>query len=225
MEMNPYEILDIPKDSTAAQIKKAYRELAKKYHPDKIAQVSGANDVFKEDMQAKMSEISSAYAVLSDPESRKKYDETGKIETAVSFESQVDGWINRVLTQALQDKDIKANNLVRKCETIFKDEIKKIKDAIDGMSKYKESLIDIHEIKCKKVSSDSEIRQKRKAQFEYILNQSISKINEDIEKFKEHRKVSESAFELLKELMDENDERVDRPSFSFSMSTSTVQWT
>lgn len=62
---NYYDILGISRDATQAQIKAAYRRLAKKYHPDS----SSGRDEDKERFQ----EIQEAYAVLSDPEKRKMY--------------------------------------------------------------------------------------------------------------------------------------------------------
>ena len=64
-----YEVLGVEKTADEAAIKKAYRVLAKKYHPD-------ANPGDKE-AEAKFKEASEAYAVLSDPEKRKQYDQFG----------------------------------------------------------------------------------------------------------------------------------------------------
>jgi len=64
-----YKILGVSKDASVGDIKKAYRKLALKYHPD-----HAAGDKSKEE---KFKEISEAYAVLSDAEKRKKYDTYG----------------------------------------------------------------------------------------------------------------------------------------------------
>ena len=64
-----YEVLGVAKDADDAALKKAYRTLAKKYHPD-------TNPGDKE-AEAKFKEASEAYAVLSDPEKRKQYDQFG----------------------------------------------------------------------------------------------------------------------------------------------------
>lgn len=64
-----YEVLGIGRDADDAAIKKAYRALAKKYHPD-----MNPGDV---EAEKKFKEASEAYAVLSDPEKRRQYDQFG----------------------------------------------------------------------------------------------------------------------------------------------------
>lgn len=64
-----YKVLGVEKNATDEKIKKAYRQLAMKYHPDKNEGDKGAEDKFKQ--------ISEAYAVLSDPEKRRQYDQFG----------------------------------------------------------------------------------------------------------------------------------------------------
>lgn len=64
-----YKILGVSKNATQDEIKKAYRKLAVKYHPDKTKGNKQAEEKFKE--------VGEAYAVLRDPEKRKKYDQLG----------------------------------------------------------------------------------------------------------------------------------------------------
>lgn len=64
-----YEVLGVSRDADDAALKKAYRQLAKKYHPD-------TNPGDKE-AEAKFKEASEAYAVLSDPQKRQQYDQFG----------------------------------------------------------------------------------------------------------------------------------------------------
>tara|TARA_B100001248_G_C27358370_1_gene445051 strand:+ start:970 stop:1458 length:489 start_codon:yes stop_codon:yes gene_type:complete len=66
--MNPYKILGIDKNSSDSEIRKAYRRLAIKYHPDK----GGDAEKFKE--------INNAYSILSDKQKKTKYDSSGSYE-------------------------------------------------------------------------------------------------------------------------------------------------
>jgi len=64
-----YKTLELNKDASNAEIKKNYRRLAKKYHPDKNPNNKKAEEKFKQ--------VAEAYEVLKDPEKRKKYDQLG----------------------------------------------------------------------------------------------------------------------------------------------------
>src|SRR5580704_1574464 len=65
-----YTVLGVPRNATDAEIKKAFRTLARKYHPDVAKDKSTAEEKFKE--------INEANEVLSDPVKRRKYDELGE---------------------------------------------------------------------------------------------------------------------------------------------------
>src|SRR2546423_14896260 len=64
-----YKVLGVPKKATQEEIKKAYRKLARQYHPDKNPGDQEAEDRFKD--------VQGAYDVLSDEEKRKQYDRFG----------------------------------------------------------------------------------------------------------------------------------------------------
>jgi curved DNA-binding protein len=64
-----YGVLGVPRDATDADIKKAFRKLARQYHPDVAKE--------KKTSEAKFKEINEAYEVLGDPQKRRKYDELG----------------------------------------------------------------------------------------------------------------------------------------------------
>ncbi|MFH0780817.1 MAG: DnaJ C-terminal domain-containing protein [Pseudomonadota bacterium] len=64
-----YKVLGVDKKASSAEIKKAFRKLARKHHPDVAQDKSKANDLF--------SEINEANEVLGDPDKRRKYDELG----------------------------------------------------------------------------------------------------------------------------------------------------
>ena len=71
-----YEIMGVARDASADDIKRAYRRLARKYHPD----------VSKEkDAEARFKEVGEAYEVLRDPEKRAAYDQLGRRPTGEEF--------------------------------------------------------------------------------------------------------------------------------------------
>ncbi|MGN1345030.1 MAG: DnaJ domain-containing protein, partial [Traorella sp.] len=71
-----YEVLGPQKGATDAEIKKAYRQMAKKYHPD-VNKEPGAEEKFKE--------VNEAYEVLSDPQKKANYDQFGHAGVDGSF--------------------------------------------------------------------------------------------------------------------------------------------
>ncbi len=66
MEKDYYNVLGVPRSASKEEIKKAYRRLAHKYHPDK----SGGDE-------QRFKEVNEAYQVLSDPDKRANYDRFG----------------------------------------------------------------------------------------------------------------------------------------------------
>jgi len=69
-----YEILELPRKASVAEVKKAYKRLARKYHPDLNPGDKSTEERFKE--------ISEAYSILSDPEKKKRYDTLGTVGEA-----------------------------------------------------------------------------------------------------------------------------------------------
>ena len=69
MSTNLYETLGVAKNAPQDEIKKAYRKLARKFHPDR--------NPGDDEAEAKFKEVQTAYDVLSDPEKRKQYDRVG----------------------------------------------------------------------------------------------------------------------------------------------------
>lgn len=72
-----YEILGVSKTATDDELKKAYRKLAKKYHPD-------ANPDNPKEAEAKFKEVNEAYEVLSDSNKRKMYDQFGTADPSAA---------------------------------------------------------------------------------------------------------------------------------------------
>ena len=73
MNDNYYDILGVTKDADQATIKKSYRQLAKKYHPD-ISKEPNASEIF--------AKIAEAYDVLGDEEKRQHYDTYGRYDNS-----------------------------------------------------------------------------------------------------------------------------------------------
>src|SRR5712692_7243360 len=79
-----YEVLGVSRTATAGDIKKAYRKLARKYHPDVNPDDTTAEEKFKD--------VREAYDVLSDPEKRKRYDQLGANWKAGAEFTPPPGW-------------------------------------------------------------------------------------------------------------------------------------
>jgi curved DNA-binding protein len=77
---DPYSVLGVAKTASAEEIKKAYRKLAKKLHPDMNPGDKKAEERFKE--------VSSAFEILGDPKRRSLYDEFGEISTRPGFDEE-----------------------------------------------------------------------------------------------------------------------------------------
>ncbi len=82
MKRDYYEIIGVEKNASLQQIKKAYRSLALKYHPDRVQESE------KKQAEEKFKEISEAYGVLSDPKKRELYDQYGHSGIDQKFTSE-----------------------------------------------------------------------------------------------------------------------------------------
>jgi curved DNA-binding protein len=78
-----YQVLGLPRDADADEIQRAYRKLARAYHPDVNADPAAEN---------RFKEISEAYDVLSDPETRRRYDAFGRDFRQVPEDVDPDAW-------------------------------------------------------------------------------------------------------------------------------------
>ena len=87
----PYAVLNIPRDASEDEIKKAYRRLAIQHHPDKNQGSVESTQMFQK--------ISASYAILSDPEKRERYDRTGSLNEEDMEEPDMDDLMEMFFTQ------------------------------------------------------------------------------------------------------------------------------
>lgn len=88
-EVNLYEVLELEKGASGEQIKKAYRRLALKYHPDKQ---TTATEEAKAGASVRFQQVGFTYAVLSDEKRKKRYDSTGRTDEGFELGPGEDGW-------------------------------------------------------------------------------------------------------------------------------------
>ena len=89
MAKNYYEILGVDKNSSIDEIKKNFRTLSLKWHPDRHANESEDK---KKEAEEKFKEIAEAYAVLSDPDKKRKYDTYGTVDDVPDFSGGFSGF-------------------------------------------------------------------------------------------------------------------------------------
>ena len=70
--IDPYQVLGVPRSASDSEIKKAYRTLSRKYHPD-----ANINNPHKDEAEEKFKEANEAYEVLSDSTKKARYDQFG----------------------------------------------------------------------------------------------------------------------------------------------------
>jgi DnaJ family protein C protein 9 len=107
-DVNLYAVLSLNSSSSVDDIKKSYRKLALKCHPDKFAT---ASEEARRDASTKFQQIGFAYAVLSDEKRRERYDKTGKTDDGLfemgpgegGWESYFEDLFGRVTREKLDE--------------------------------------------------------------------------------------------------------------------------
>lgn len=174
MKENLYDILNIDKNTTKEEIKKAYKKMAKKYHPDKI----GGDE-------EKIKEINKAYLILYNEITRTEYDETG--ETEGKQDSDLISSLCQLFIIVLEKTGGDDSNLIQ----IMRDEIQK--KIISG-----EREIDISEKAIEKFKKIKKRVKKKKEGFLY--NAIISTIERNIESSKNQKNKKEREIENYKKM-------------------------
>jgi len=116
MSKNLYDTLGVDKNSSADEIKKAYRKKAGENHPDK----GGDN--------SKMAEITKAYSVLGNQKKRDRYDATGQ-EQEEPFDKKFQEFIQKFLLELIEHRNVDSTNLIGELEKIAKQNILGTKQA------------------------------------------------------------------------------------------------
>ncbi|KAK7703784.1 hypothetical protein SLS57_010747 [Botryosphaeria dothidea] len=133
--INPYHVLGVVSDATPDQIKSAYRKAALKHHPDK------ADD--KEAAHAKFQEIAFAYAILSNPRRRSRYDTTGRTEETVDLEDDDFNWTEYYKEQF---EGIVTAEAIEKFKQEYKGGAEERNDLLEAYKKFKGNMNKIYEI-------------------------------------------------------------------------------
>ncbi|KAF1957084.1 DnaJ-domain-containing protein [Byssothecium circinans] len=133
--VDPYAVLELDKDATDDDVKKAYRKMALKHHPDKAP----ADE--KEAANTKFQEIAFAYAILSDDRRRKRYDLTGSTAEVLEDDDEFD-WLSFYRTQF---ENVVNEDNIKQISNEYKGSEKEKHDLLAAYTKYKGRLDAIYE--------------------------------------------------------------------------------
>jgi len=185
--MKLYRVLHISKKASKTEIKKAYRELAKKYHPDKGLEKNATL----------FNQITQAYKILSDDKKRAYYDKTGDIDDSPKF---------TIYQQIAKEFQIIIDSSADIQEINIIDELKnKIKQRLEGSNQHINNLTKT--IETRKALKDRILRIDEIESNNILyktLDGNINKLNSDIECVKKDQKIFKEMLEILAEYKDTN---------------------
>jgi len=144
MTINPYEILGLDETATEGKIKKTYRSLSKKVHPDQ----GGSHEKFLE--------LRRAYTVLSDSDRRNHYDATGEIdeEGTTLFQDQVVGEIAKLFELFLKNNQTfeKEVDIIGSMRQVVENNLSEKRQTRVRMEDYREKILGL----AKRISREGE---------------------------------------------------------------------
>lgn len=209
-----YEDLNISKKATQAEVKRAFREQAFLHHPD----------TNPEDKGEQFSRISQAYKVLSDPEQRELYDETGAISRPMNDVSIATDKLCQLILTIMEKKSIEnllKTDLIQVMTNILNDGIKQIKKGVVDATKKQKDL--------QKLSNKFTTNNGTPNFFKILLDEQVSFMSRNLLNLKGELKSCEIQKKLLKDCnfaQDKQQEEIMR-YFSvgnFGATTSTASW-
>ncbi|KAJ4295138.1 hypothetical protein N0V90_007148 [Kalmusia sp. IMI 367209] len=133
--IDPYAVLGLEKEATADDVKKAYRKMALKHHPDK------AHENEKEAANKAFQEIAFAYAVLSDDRRRKRYDLTGSTAETLEDDDEFD-WLNFYREQF---QDVVNQENIEKISNQYKGSAEERRDLLNAYTNFDGRLSAIYD--------------------------------------------------------------------------------
>ena len=180
--MNPYEQLGVSKDATKAEIKKAYKKAASASHPDKEG---GDHEMFQT--------VKLAYDVLSDPDSKAHYDQTGKIKANEIKADPVEQRMTQLFTSMIDEEKF-TGNIIDKAIDIVRDAIGELITVSCNVETSLEKLNKrIGRIKCKDENN----------MYEIVLSGKVSELTNRLTKMDDEHKIMEGVLERLSNYSDE----------------------
>jgi len=184
--MNLYKTLNIDPNATKEQIKKAYRNLAHKWHPDKE---NGDKDKF--------TDISKAYAVLIDDTARNRYDETGQTDK-IDIKKEAQKIILGIFGQIIDSNSIETlqrMDIILYMRKSINENIVNVKQSIKKIYKSEKKL--------SKLLKRIKHKKKKKNIFSDLINAKLKLLSASAKKMEEQIKIFEEGLILLQEYEDE----------------------
>ncbi|KAF1808729.1 DnaJ-domain-containing protein [Eremomyces bilateralis CBS 781.70] len=135
-KIEPYTVLELERSATADQIKSAYRKAALKHHPDK------APEDQKAEAHIKFQEVAFAYAILSDPRRRQRYDTTGRTEESVDLDDDEFDWRDFFRAQM---KEVVTNEAIEQFKSEYQGSEEEKSDLIAAYNRGKGDMDVIYE--------------------------------------------------------------------------------
>lgn len=185
--MSLYETLGVPSDASAAEIKKAYKKLAQKLHPDKP---TGDAEKFQA--------IQHAYEILSDADNREHYDRTGSDKGAPDYHNLATAHMSGLFSEITQG-DMKGN-LITEAQGIVAEKIAQFRtQEMKHNQNIKKAEKHLNRVKTKKNENI----------FKMVLDAQIATLKAELAGFKHNMLILETMQQLLNDYEDTKPEIID----------------